>query len=118
MQRLDSGNVVAIVGFVVEALVLGGLLLSGVAFLPAIVMSAVLLIVPSFVVGYFVKQFGFLYGLVLGFQPAILALAVVPVTFFGFSPIASGFVLLFAYIALSAFCGAAGQFYARRRNAA
>jgi hypothetical protein len=84
----------------------------------ATVIAAVLLIVPSFVVGYLARQLGIVYGLMLGVMPAIFAIAQLPTEVLGFSQIAGAVVLFAAYVLVSGASGAGGTALARWRDAA
>jgi hypothetical protein len=83
-----------------------------------LLIAAFLLVVPSFVVGYFAQRLGFVYGLILGLMPALFAIAQLPTQVLGLSPLIGASVLFIAYVSLSGFSGAGGAALARRRNAA
>jgi len=66
-------------------------------------------------VGYLTREYGLVYGLILGVFPAIFALAVFPTAFFSLSAVGGAVVLFVAYVLLSGLSGAGGQSLARWR---
>ena len=67
----SSGNLLFAASAVVEAIAtfsIGAHSMSG-----SMIIAAVLLIIPSFVVGYFAGRLGIVYGLILGLMPALFA---------------------------------------------
>jgi hypothetical protein len=114
MERPDSGDLLVVASGIVELLVLFSFQAysSGTE---SIIVAAVLLIVPSFLVGYFNRKHGFGYGLILGVMPAIFALALLPADSQRFYRFGAASILFVAYVLLSGLSGAGGQFFAQWR---
>jgi len=114
----SSGLILAAASFVVELLVFGALALHPNGSVSAMVMVITFPVVPPLLVGCFARKLGFTYGLVLGVMPAILAMSELPTAYFGLSPVAGAAILFFICLFVAGLSGAAGQFVARKRDAA
>jgi hypothetical protein len=115
VKRSELGNVAFVASGAVDLLVLGGFGFYS-STTESIFMAAVLLTVPSFLVGYLTGEYGLVYGLILGMLPAISVLAVFPTALFGLSSLGEVVVLFVACVLLSGLSGAGGGYVSGMSN--